>query len=182
MALTDRDIRQATPRERDWKLTDSLGLYLLIRPNGSKLWHFKFRIHGKEQKLSFGPYPGTTLKEARLLRDEARVEIARGGNPARTRRLARIEAKLRAGETFSAVAHEFIAKCAAESFAAATLSKAEWFIRLLDRDIGNLPVRDITPHEMLAALKNIERRGHRETARRARSFASRVFRYAIAVC
>jgi integrase len=94
--------------------------------------------------------------------------------------LARIEARLGMGETFSSVAREFVSKCARESFAPATLAKAEWFIRLLDRDIGNLPIRDITPHEMLAALKRIEARGHRETARRARSFASRVFRYGIA--
>lgn len=180
MALTNRQIGNAASREKDWKLADGHGLYLLIRPNGSKLWRFKFRIHGKEQKLSFGRYPEISIREARLLRDEARVEIWRGGNPARIRRLARIEARLGAGHTFSAVAREFVSKCAAESFAPATLIKAEWFIRLLDSDLGALPVREITPHEMLAALKKIEGRGHRETARRARSFASRVFRYAIA--
>src|SRR4051812_27737983 len=83
MALTDLEIRQANPRDREWKLTDGSGLYLLVRPNGSKLWRFKYRALGKEQKLSFGRYPEIGLKEARLRRDEARVEIGRGGDPAR---------------------------------------------------------------------------------------------------
>ena len=83
MALTDLQLKQAAPRERDWKLSDSGGPYILVRPNGSKLWRMKYRQLGKEKKLSFGRYPEVGLKEARLLRDEARVEIARGGDPAR---------------------------------------------------------------------------------------------------
>ena len=86
MALTDIEIRQAVPRQKDWKLSDAGGLYLLVRPNGSRLWRMKFRVDGQEQKLSFGAYPAVSLRRARLLRDEARVEIGRGGNPARRRR------------------------------------------------------------------------------------------------
>ncbi|WJY19927.1 Arm DNA-binding domain-containing protein [Alteriqipengyuania flavescens] len=85
MALSDLQVRQACPRERDWKIFDSGGLDLLVRSNGSKLWRMKYRYYGKEKKLSFGRYPEVGLKEARLLRDEARVEIGRGGDPARSR-------------------------------------------------------------------------------------------------
>lgn len=180
MALTDLEIRQAIPRDKEWKLTDGNGLYLLVRPSGAKLWRFKYRAQGKEQKLSFGAYPQTTLKEARLRRDEARVEIGRGGDPARRKREAKIEAVIRAGDTFEKVAEEYVAKCEAEGFATATLLKANWFISLLRRDIGQRPIAEITPHEMLVALKKVERGGRRESARRARSFASRVFRYAVA--
>jgi hypothetical protein len=116
MALTDLEIRQANPRESDWKLTDGGGLYVLVRPNGSKLWRFKYRANGREQKLSFGAYPEVGLKEARLRRDEARVEIGRGGDPARRRREAKIEASIRAGDTFGTVAREYIAKCEASAW------------------------------------------------------------------
>lgn len=75
MALTDLQLKQAAPRERDWKLSDGGGLYILIRTNGSKLWRMKYRQDGREQKLSFGRYPEVGLREARLKRDEARVEI-----------------------------------------------------------------------------------------------------------
>lgn len=179
MALTDLEIRQANPRDKEWKLADSAGLYLLVRSNGSKLWRFKYRANGKEQKLSFGAYPEIGLKEARVRRDEARVEIARGGDPAKRRREAKLEAGLRAGHTFESVAREYIAKCEAEGFATATLVKANWFLMLLSKDIGQRPISEISPHEMLSALKKIERGGRRESARRARSFASRVFRFAV---
>lgn len=180
MALSGLEIRQAKQRDRERKLTDGGGLYLRIRPNGSKLWRSKYRSHGKEQKLSFGRYPDTGLKEARLRRDEARVEIAWGGNPALRLRQAKFEGIIRAADTFKKVAREYVAKCEAEEFATATLLKANWFISLLNRDIGHRPVAEISPHEMLVALKRIERGGRRETAQRARSLAKRVFRFAVA--
>ncbi|VDY40963.1 IntB [Salmonella enterica subsp. enterica serovar Daytona] len=56
MALTDTAIRKIKPIEKSFKITDSSGLYLLIKPNGSKLWYMKYRIDEKEKKLAFGPY------------------------------------------------------------------------------------------------------------------------------
>lgn len=180
MALTDIQVRNAAPRERDFKMSDSGGLYILIRSNGSKLWRMKYRVDGREQKLSFGPYPAISLKDARLRRDEARVEIGRGGNPARRERSERIKAEIAAGETFVEVASEYIEKCAKEGYAETTVKKARWFLDLLKPTIGNEPIRDISPHDLLSALRRIERKGNRESARRARSFASRVFRYGVA--
>ncbi len=180
MALTDLQLKQAAPRERDWKLSDSGGLFILVRPNGSKLWRMKYRQHGKEKKLSFGKYPEVGLREARLMRDEARVEIGKGGDPARRRREDKIAALIRAGDTFEAVAHEYIAKREAEGLAMATLVKNNWLASLLSKSIGHRPVAEITPHEMLVVLKRHEREGNYEKAKRLRSFASRVFRYAVA--
>lgn len=180
MALTDIQVRNAAPKERDFKMSDSGGLYVLVRPNGSKLWRMKYRVGGREQKLSFGPYPAISLKEARLRRDEARVEIGRGGDPVRRERKERIAAEIAAGNTFTEVATEYIEKCAEEGYAEATLKKARWFLDLLKPVIGHEPISDVSPHELLSALRRIERKGNRESARRARSFASRVFRYGVA--
>ncbi|KLE34085.1 tyrosine-type recombinase/integrase [Aurantiacibacter luteus] len=179
MALSDLQVKQASPRERDWKISDGGGLYLLVRPNGSKLWRMKYRHFGKEKKLSFGSYPEVGLKEARLRRDEARVEIGRGGDPARRKREERIAAYIRAGDTFESVAFEFIAKREAEGLAMATLVKSNWLASVLCKSIGHRPIAEITPHEMLAVLKKYERDGTYEKAKRLRSFASRVFRYAV---
>lgn len=180
MPLTDAMIRQAKPREREWKLNDAHGLYLAIRPNGSRLWRLKFRVDGREQKLSFGPYPLISLQEARALRDEARLELYRGGNPARRRREARIAARLRASDRFEDVAQEYIDKCMAEGQAPATTAKARWFLDLLRPALGKTPMAEIEPYDVLQVLKKLERAGTLETARRVRSFASRVFRYGIA--
>ncbi len=78
MALTDTAIRKIKPTDKSFKLTDSSGLYLLIKPNGSKLWYMKYRIDGKEKKLAFGPYPDVSLFKARQLRDAARAKVREG--------------------------------------------------------------------------------------------------------
>lgn len=180
MAINDTLIRAAKPREKDWKLADEKGLYLLVTAKGAKLWRFKFRVSGKEKKLSLGAYPEISLKEARRLRDEARAELARGIDPARRKREEKAAAKLGAANSFEAIAEEYLAKREKEGLAEVTLTKSRWFLDHLRSNIGKLPVTDITPHEILLALRKVENAGKRETAGRIRSFASRVFRYAIA--
>ena len=179
MALTDAQIRQSKPRDKEYKLADAGGLYLLVRPNGSRLWKLKLRLNGREQKMSFGAYPQVTLKEARSRRDEAKLEMSRGGDPVQRRRAEKLAAQLRAGNRFEEVAEEFIIKREAEGLAQATVKKARWYLDLLRPGIGKRPIAEITPQDLLAVLKKIERKGHRESAKRARSFASRVFQYAV---
>lgn len=180
MALNDTLIRNARPREKDWKLTDEKGLYLLVTKQGTKLWRLKYRSLGVERKLSLGKYPEVGLKDARRQRDEARRRLAEGGDPSRDKRVAKAAAKLGIENSFEALASEYIGKVAEEGLADATLQKARWFASLLRPGIGKLPIAEITPQELLATLKKVEAAGHRETARRLRSFASRVFRYAVA--
>ncbi|RTT23502.1 DUF4102 domain-containing protein, partial [Pseudomonas paraeruginosa] len=57
MPLTDSAIKTAKPKEKPYKLSDAQGLYLLVNPNGSKLWRLKYRVGGKEKGLAFGAYP-----------------------------------------------------------------------------------------------------------------------------
>lgn len=180
MPLTDNAIRAAKPREKNWKLSDEKGLYLLITPKGSKRWNLKFRFAGKEKKLSLGLYPDLSLKEARRMRDEARSELALGVDPARRKQEEKAAAKLSAENSFEVVAEEFLEKREKDGLAEATLSKNRWFLDQLRPSIGKLPIAEISPREVLQALKKVENAGKRETANRMRSFASRVFRYAVA--
>ena len=90
--LNDSKIRQAKPRDRDYKLTDFDGLQLLIRPNGSKLWRFAYRFGGKQKQLALGVYPVVTLAEARERRDAARKLLSNGSDPSMERRLEKISA------------------------------------------------------------------------------------------
>jgi integrase len=180
MPLNDILIRTSKPREKEWKLADERGLYLLITPKGSKLWRFKYRLYGAEKKLALGVYPDLSLKDARLLRDKARSAIANGLDPAREKQAAKLAAKMGAANSFAALAEEYIDKMVKEGLAEATISKARWFLELLRPSIGRLPIAEVLPQDLFAALKKIEHAGHRETAKRLRSFASRVFRYAVA--
>ena len=89
MPLTDTAVRQARPRERVYRLSDGRGLVLLIQPNGSKWWRFRYRWQGVEQMLSMGTYPDTPLLEARTQRDLARQQLAKGIDPGAARRKAK---------------------------------------------------------------------------------------------
>lgn len=180
MALTDTAIRNARPKEKPYKVADSQGLYLLVNPRGSKLWRVKYRMNGVERKLALGSYPEITLAEARVARDAARRQLAHAVDPNVAKRQARIEASIRASNSFASVAEELIEKKAKEGLAEATLEKQRWLLKLLGTDFGRRPVADITPQELLHELKKHERRGRLETAKQLRSFASRVFRYAAA--
>jgi integrase len=180
MPLTDSVIRAAKPGDKDRKLTDEKGLYLLVSSSGSKLWRLKYRFAGKEKKLALGGYPEISLKEARLKAEDARRQVMNGVDPSEAKRLEAIARQLSAETSFGAIAKEFIEKMEREGLRDATLTKAHWFRALLQPSIGNRPIAEIKPAEMLLALKRVEKKGHLETARRLRSFASRVFRYAIA--
>ncbi|WP_395329207.1 Arm DNA-binding domain-containing protein [Novosphingobium sp. BL-8H] len=178
--LTTTQINALKPREKAYKVADSKGLYVLVNPNGSLLWRVKFRFHGIEKKMALGRYPDVGLKEAREKRDEAREQLESGVDPVAARTQARVEAEIAARTTFRLVADELIEKMELEGKAAATVKKARWFVDVLGPAIGNRPIADITAHELLKALKKLERKGHHESAIRARSFAGRIFRYAVA--
>ena len=178
--LTDTAIRKAKPKEKPYKVSDSQGLYLLVNPKGSKLWRVKYRMNGVERKLALGSYPEITLAEARSARDAARRQLAHSIDPNFVKRQERIEAGIRASNSFSSVAQELIEKKAREGMAEPTLAKMRWFVKLLGNDYGKRPVAEITPQELLHELRKHERRGRLETANLLRAFASRVFRYAVA--
>lgn len=180
MALTDTAIRNATAGPKDRKLADEKGLYLLVTAGGSKLWRLKFRIDGKEKKLALGSYPDVSLKDARSARDLARKSMQAGVDPTAAKREERAAKRNAAGNTFGGIAGEYIAKLEAEGKADVTIAKAYWLLSKLSPALGKRPISEITPAELLAVLRKSEKIGQRETARRLRSFASRVFRYAVA--
>ena len=113
--------------------------------------------------------------------DAVRAKILAGQDPAVERKRAKIAAKISSANTFESVALEYIEeKMIRQGLAVATLRKARWFLELLKPAIGNMPINDVDPQMMLAPLKRLEARGNLESAKKCRSFASRVFRYGAA--
>lgn len=183
MALSDAAIRNAKPAARPFKLSDSGGLFLLVNPTGTKLWRLKYRIHGKEKSLAIGAYPAVSLSDARKARDDAKAELASGKDPSREKRRRGVQAKVDAGHTFAVIAAEFIDKRKRDGerpWSPATATKNEWLVGLLSPALGDLPIADIAPIEVLDAVRKLEARGNLETARRALQLASGVFRHAVA--
>lgn len=179
MPLTDSQIRRLKPRDRTYKCTDGYGLYVEVSPSGSKLWRFKYTHLGKEKRIALGRYPEIGLAAARRKRDEAKLKLADGNDPLAERKQQKLLALYKAANSFGDVAREYVKKMSAEGKAEATTTKANWLLDQLN-PMANRAIADLKPVEVLATLKRIEAKGKYETARRARSFASRVFRYGVA--
>ncbi|MBV7265898.1 tyrosine-type recombinase/integrase [Erythrobacter ani] len=180
MTLTAAEIKAFKPADQSYKRADGKGLYIEVAPSGSKLWRWKYRVGGKEKRLALGAWPETSLAKARELRDEARRQLNDGEDPALRRKKAKATAQFEAANTFAAIGAEYIEKkMMAEGLAKRTVEKAKWHLDLLSPAIGNMPISDVDPQMLLAALRKLEARGTYETAKKCRGFASRVFRFAI---
>lgn len=181
MALTENRLRTLKPKDKSYKVADHRGLYIEVTPSGGKLWRFRYRIGNVEKKLAIGPYPEINLKQARNAADAARHSVAEGGDPAFEKRKKKIRDEFLSAQTFEAVAQEYIEQMMVKNgLAQATLVKANYFLEQLTPAIGNRPIHEIEPFEVLAPLKRLEATGKHETAKKCRSFAGRVFRYGVA--
>ncbi len=179
MGLSEFTIKNAKPGEKPYKLGDSDGLYLLVKPNGSKLWQQKFRYGGRDKTLSHGKYPSVGLAKAREKRDKARKLLENGTDPAVQKKLDAINAHISLRTTFKLIAEEHIDQAVQRGLAESTLRKKRWFLFDLAKPIHDRPISDVTPAEVLYLLKAIEMSGRRETAKKLRSTLSAVFRLAI---
>lgn len=183
MALTDVAVRNAKPGAKAIKLADGGGMFLLITPAGGKLWRLKYRIDGREKLLAIGTYPEIGLGEARRRREEARELIARDKDPSREKQRDKMRARIQAADTFTAICNEYCEKRrrdGAKGWAPATAIRSEYLLSLVSGSIGNLPIGEIEPADVLGAIRRIEGKGKLESARRSLQLAGAVFRYAVA--
>lgn len=179
MALSVKEIEYAKAGDRDCKLYDEKGLYILIARSGSKRWYLKYRYMGAEKKLGLGHYPAVSLKAARAKRDEARALIDEGRDPSHERQTRRLLAKAATANTFGVVGREFLDKRAADGLAEATKAKTEWLFAQLEPQLGQVPVGEINAPMLLGVLQTVVQSGRLETARRLRSLAGRIMRHAV---
>jgi integrase len=178
--LTAFAIQNAKPRGEPYILTDGKGLHLEVTPNGSKLWRLRYRFGGKQNRISLGVYPDVSLAAARDKRDEARKLLADGKDPSQQRKQDRLTAAVASRNTFRAVAEEVLATLAESNAAERTMEKVRWLLLDLAAPLANRPVADVTPAEVLALLRKVEKSGRRETAKRLQATIGRVFRLAVA--
>ncbi|ECW1082748.1 tyrosine-type recombinase/integrase [Salmonella enterica] len=179
MALTAKQVEAAKPNERDYKLSDASGLYLLVKKSGGKYWCLKYRFAGKEKKLSIGVYPDISLAQARFERDTARRLLMEGKDPSQEKQNKKKEEKVRNAETFESIAEEwFIHQAPKWSDRHYRENKARIKNHVYPA-IGSRPITDIKPMEMLSCLRTIEKAGTLQTLRKTRQTCIRIFAYAI---
>lgn len=180
MPLTDIKIRQAKAAGKALKFADAAGLYLEVKPNGSKLWRYRYRIAGRENLFAIGEYPQISLADARKARDEARGLIKQGRHPAHARQSERTQQINANALTFKAIAEEWIAKKRSRWAPYYLLQIQRGMKNDIYPRIGRLPIRSVTAADVLAILDRASKRGAETVALNLRQWCSAVFRYAVA--
>lgn len=178
--LTDIQPRKAKPRDKPYKLSDGGGMYLLINPDGSKYWRMGYRFAGTERLLAFGKYPEISLADARKARSAARDKINAGVDPSQAKRIEKKNKAAADANTFEAVAREWHAN-KLETWQQRTAANV---LHRLEKDvfplIGKQPIAEIKAPVMLDVLRQIEKRGALDMAKRQGQVCGQIFRFAIA--
>lgn len=172
--LTDSKIRAAKSLTKSYKLTDSQGLYLTVSASGAKLWYFRYRIHGKESRMALGPYPQTTLAEAREKRDATRKLLTSGINPSQLRKAPVDESR-----TFRYAAtawHTSCLKLWSEAHAEKILTCLK---RYVIPAIGAMDIAQVETRHLAQLIKAIDDKGVHDVAGRVRQHLTKIMRHAV---
>lgn len=177
--LTDVQIRTAKPDSKPQKLTDGNGLYLEVRPTGTKLWRYRYRIAGKENVYALGEYPTVGLAAAREARQDARKLVKQGIHPSHARHRTKAARISENADTFEAVAKEWMEK----TMPSWTPYYQRQVVSMLEANvfphIGRLPIRTVTAAQLLQIVRVTGKRAP-TVAILVRQWCSAIFRYGIA--
>jgi integrase len=180
MPLTDTEIRRSKPAERPYKLSDGGGLHLLITQAGGKLWRWKYRFDGAEKLMALGRYPEVALADARERRDAARKRLANGIDPMAERMAEKTAVKIATEHTFEKIADLWLEHWRdnkSERHSATTRNRLKVNVYPV---LGDRPVAEIEPMELVLLAKGIEARGASDMAKRTLQIVGMIFRYAVA--
>lgn len=177
MALTDTKVRSAKTEAKQYSLVDGDGMFLLIHPNGSKYWRFRFRFGGKQHLMAFGVYPETSLADARQKREEARRLVAAGVDPREHKRAVK-EEQAKEVITFESVARDWHASNQkwSESHSGRVIKSLE--DNLFDA-IGKRNIAELKTRDLLIPIKAVEMSGRLEVAARLQQRTTAIMRFAV---
>lgn len=172
--LSDTKVKTAPPKEKQYKIFDTDGLFILIAPSGGKWWRLRYRYGGREKLLSLGTYPRVTLKMARDRRDAALKQLEQGIDPSAARKAEK------AAGTFQALADEWHTKFRHTWAKSTARIKKVRLNKHVMPYLGHMAPNKITSPEVLAVLRRLENAGKLETAHKVRQYLAQIFRYALA--
>lgn len=178
--LSDVQVRNAKPKEQDYKLPDGYGLFLLVTPTGGKLWRLDYRTGDKRKTMALGQYPAVSLAEARDRREDARKLLVNGQDPAAVKKAVQEAAAVAAASTFAVVAGEWFEKRKQEWVDSHAVSVKGRLDNYILPAFGSKPIAEVTAADVRTMLLKIEARGTVEAAKRVKVICGQVFRYAAA--
>ncbi|WP_299772395.1 tyrosine-type recombinase/integrase [uncultured Pseudoteredinibacter sp.] len=176
MPLVDVQVREARSREKDYKLADGEGMYLLVKKGGQKYWRLDYRFHGKRKTLALGVYPRTSLKSAREKRQEAKLLLDGHKDPSAVKRQEKFSRQL---DCFEDVARQWWLHQKGlwtENHAKRVLKRLEDNVF---SDLGSYKIDDITPQQVIATIRKVESRGALDVANRVKQAVNATCRFAV---
>jgi integrase len=189
--LTDKEIKEAKSKTKDYQLTDGNGLYLLVTSRNTKLWRFNYIFENKRNLTSLGTYPAITLKQARAKKDELRELIATGTNPAQKKKDDKLQAKeveALKENTFYNISQKWLTSYENEvsenyhiklSRALKNYLYITYEVDGSKLSIKDKPIDEISRKEIIIILEALKNRGVQETAKRTAMILQKIFRYAV---
>lgn len=177
--LTDVEVRKAKPQAKPYKLADFGSMYLLVKPNGARLWQYAFRLHGKGGTFSLGAYPAVSMAKAREECASARELVGKGLHPTQARNELKKQRKLAAeADILEASWQGWNAKIS-PMLAPRTRSRRETEIENnLPKALRKSPIASITRRDLVALLDPIDKRAP-AVAQNVRQHLHGIFEYAI---
>jgi integrase len=176
--LTDTACRTAKPREREYKLFDGDGLYLLVQPNGRKGWRLRYlKPDGREGLTALGSYPVVGLGSARRERFEIKQQLANGIDPIQSKQRAKTQAVIN-GRTFESVALDWHASMVprwAPGHAKTVLSRLKTHVFPI---LGARAIVDLDTHDLMQPLEAVTKRGTIDVALRIKNYLQSIMREA----
>lgn len=176
--LAPSNVVNARPKAEPYSLHDGGGLFLIVQPNGSRWWRFRYSRPGTGSRntLALGTFPDVSLKRAREKRDDARRLLADGIDPGAKRK----SESTANSDTFAALAREWMKQTEAKRAASTNKTIRERVEADLIPWLGERSIASIKAPELLATLRRVEARGSLIVAKRLRQVAGQIFRYAVA--
>jgi len=181
MPLTDTKVKNAKPQAKPYILQDGNGLYLEVRPSGTKFWRYRYWLTPKKDgRYTIGEYPHVSLADARKERERARELVKKGLNPTDVRKVEKQASLAEDQITFKLVAQEWLER-KKQTWAKGTYDQNELFLSVhCYPDFGDRPILSIKAHDILKVLRRLESRGTHQSALKVRQICSAVFCYAVA--
>ena len=179
MKLNDRQIKNAKPAEKPFKLNDGKGLYLYINTSGGKLWRFDFSHNSKRKTLSIGKYPTISLVEARQAAENARRLLVSGQDPSEAKQQEKRERQAAALNTFESIARRWHT----DNLHRWKENHAARVLRYFETDvfpvIGAMSIQEIRVSDIKAVIDGVMARGVNNTAEKIREWTGAIFDYAV---
>lgn len=176
--VSDTRLRAAKAQDKPYKIACGGGLYLEVMPSGSKLWRWKYRLGGKENRFALGSYPQTLLREAREQTETARKLVEQGVHPSHQKKIDKIKAGHERANTFQLIAEEWLATKDWEPITKDR--RLKMLRRLVFPHIGRFAASRIKSIQVLDVLKRLDKENGPAVAAEARRTMSAVFEFAIA--